>query len=230
MTRDKAVARIQQTLGFRRDLVDEAQAGLIEAQEDAESGELGFLPWFLRTRRVFHIPAGIISLALPRDYLREYDHEAFALWFLGIGPAQRVEYFSSTGDGTLKSSQVAYWVNTDNHTLELDRRYDSTVRAEYLYYKKDVVIEGNTENLWLGNGSQYLIGSAGSKMSGIQNSRAEQRFNTMMLGGKASLLRQDAAYRLGSRKPQFGAGTDRDYRNQISPGLRYNDLDYRAGD
>ena len=230
MTRDKAIARIQQVLGFRRDLVDEVQAGLIEAQEDAESGELGFIPWFLRTRSLYNIAAGVASIALPEDYLREYDHETFALWFLGIGPAQRVEYFSSTGDGTLKSGQVAYWVNTVNHTLELDRGYDSPIRAEYLYYKKDVVINGNIENLWLENGSQYLIGSAGSKMSGIQNSRAEQRFNEMMLSGKASLLRQDTAYRLGSRKPQFGAGTDRDYRNQISPGLRYNDLDYRAGE
>ena len=146
MIKSLAVARVQQLLGFRSDLLEEAGQALIESQEDAESGELGFLPWFLRSTLRILLPANSREIPLPNDYLREYDHERYALWFTRAGPAVRVEYFSPSGDGTLKSGRPCYWV--DSNALILDRSFNEAVDVEYLYYRRDNTLEEDIENSW----------------------------------------------------------------------------------
>lgn len=223
MIKSLAVARVQQLLGFRSDLLEEAGQALIESQEDAESGELGFLPWFLRSTLRILLPANSREIPLPNDYLREYDHERYALWFTRAGPAVRVEYFSPSGDGTLKSGRPCYWV--DSAALILDRSFNEAVDVEYLYYRRDNTLEEDIENSWLRYGSRYMIGSAGVKMLGLENTNAARLFASMQLEGKAQLLRNDAAFRSGSKKPQFGGGTDREYGDTYGYSIRYNDLD-----
>ena len=186
---------------------------------------MGLLPWFLRATNRYVLAADISEISLPTDFRREYDHELYALWLTGVGPVMRVEYFSPTGAGTLKSGRPCYWI--DGNIIRLDRRYLEEIEAEYLYYRKDAVLDSNFENLWLENASQYLVGAAGVKLSGLENTSAKARFMEMVNSGKASILRQDAAYRFGGRKPQFGAGLDREYYDRTGRYLRYNDVDIR---
>ena len=225
MTRDDAVARIQQILGFRTDLAVESEMALREAQEDVEAGALGFLPWFLRATYRLQLPSDTLEILLPLDFLREYDHEAYALWVTEIGPALRVEYFTPTGAGTIKDGSLCYWIDGDQ--IRLDRSFSSDVTVEYLYYRRDAVLDANIENRWLLAASQYLIGAAGLKMQGIVNASAASTFENMRIRGADALHRQDTSYRVGSKKPQFGGGTDRDYREGYNSAIRYNDIDIR---
>ena len=225
MLRDEAVARVRQILGFRPDLRVEVEQALREAQEDAESGTMGFLPWFLRARHSFTVDANGNTVNLPTDFIREYDHEKYALYITGYGPAQRVEYFAPDRAGVLKSGELCYYL--EPMLIQLDRRFLSSVDGEYLYYKRDEVLSENIENGWLRSGSQYIIGSAGIKLSGVQDIQARNEFEAMRTNGQSALLRQDTAFRVGSRKPQFGYGTDREFRERdTSYGLRYNDYDF----
>ena len=223
MIRDDAAGRIRQILGFRTDLFNESLDAIREAQEDAEAGELGFLPWFLRRTAGYTLPPGEKDLALPDGFIREYDHEKYALWLEGAGPARRVPYFSPSRAGTLKSNRPVYWV--DENVMKLDRRFDVEIRAEFLYYKRDTVLNSNVENSWLQHGSKYIIGAAGLKLAGVRDEIARETFETMQQSGAGNLLRADTAYRTGSHKPQFGDGLDRDFRDTDSGSIRYNDYD-----
>ena len=224
MIRSKAVSRIQQILGFRTDMEVESIEALMEAQEDAEAGEMGFLPYFLRATASYNLAPQEILLRLPDDFIREYDHEKYALWFSGgVGPAVRLPYVAPDRAGELMSERQSYWI--DGQDIRLTYRIQESLNAEYLYYKFDEKLtEDSSENGWLKYGSKYMIGSAGRKLAGIMNKNSLEMFDRMMLEGKDLILRQDTAFRMGTRKPQFGQGLDRDYRDSDYLGVE-NDRD-----
>ena len=74
MTRDDAVARIQQGLGFRTDLVTNIVAALKEAQRVLETGRS--LPGFLMLKsQPLIVPAGNAGVLLPARWIREWEED-----------------------------------------------------------------------------------------------------------------------------------------------------------
>ena len=236
MNRDTAVSRIRQILGFRSDLQSEAEGALIEAQEDAENGELGFLPWFLRRTFRDTLARGSVNFYLPKDFIREYEHERYSLWIGGVGPGTRVPFVATDRRGAYTDGRVAYYIEEveeeglTRSRVVFDLEFDTDVCVELLYYKRDIVLNSNIENGWLENGSKYLIGLAGMKLAGVRDITSMQEFMKMQQAGSAALLRQDTAYRTGSSKFQFGGVEERiipptGRRYLETSNIRYNDLD-----
>ena len=234
MTRDQAVRRIKNLLGFRKDLDDEAVAALQETQEDAENGELSFIPWFLKEIARDTLLAGDNIVLLPTDFIREYEHERFAFFIVGYGAAVKVPYFASDGVGSFRDNRIGYYIDENltvanlpgNKAYVLDTTFTEDIPVEYLYYKNDVELtEGNIENLWLRHASKWMIGKAGIKLAGVRNPNALNAFQLMQQEGATTLLRQDAAYRTGAVKFQLGRSEERNFDNQGDRLYTYNDTD-----
>ena len=217
----------------------EAVAALIEAQEDAENGELGFLPWFLFRIYPQTLQTGEQRLLLPGGFIREYEHERYALWLENIGPATRVPFLASDGRGSYRDGRVSYYIDEASPVSETEtcraimfnREFDCPIRTEFLYYAQDTRLHENIENSWLRYGSKYLIGSAGIKLAGVRDRISREQFERMQREGTGNLLRQDTSYRTGASKYQFGQTEERNIpstgrRFYSSYGnLRYNDTD-----
>lgn len=75
MTRDEAVAIIQQQLGFRSDLTSTIITTMKLAQDQLELGPT--LPWFLLSERSFNLTTvDDQRVPVPLDFLQEYEESA----------------------------------------------------------------------------------------------------------------------------------------------------------
>ena len=101
-----AVSRMQSILGFRGDLVTACRAALAEAQVDLENGGLGYLPWFLRSARLWELSADdvdglrTVALSLPQTFLRADETMPQNFWETAEtvqGKPRRVTYVSRDG-------------------------------------------------------------------------------------------------------------------------------------
>ena len=244
MNKDRAVKRIQQILGFRTDLASEAGEALEEAQEDAENGMLGFLPWFLKRIKKYDSDDLLVDeindnvsrhyIALPDGFLREYDPVKGSLFVANVGPLIRVAHISPDGAGAFYDQVANYYIDptytdddVDNGRIVFNRLFVEGFRAEYVHYVREDLT--NEDNNWYKHGSQFLIGTAGLKMSGIKNKNALQIFEDMRKVGSDILIRQNTAYETSSMRPDMGADYEKvlynqsDYDGQV--GFLSNDLD-----
>ena len=269
MKRDRAVARMQQILGFRTDLQMECIHALQDAQEDGENGYFGFLPYFLRRKMDLpydtgaKVPVETIGnigrayVPLP-NMLREYDKLKSALFIANIGPIKRVQYIAPDGAGSNYDEAANYWLDMTPYQVPDNEEYTRVddgahtndapngriifnntfldgLIGEYLYYMADAEIseDADTENAWLQHASQWMIGHAGLKLSGIKNKDAIQIFEDMRAKGHDSLLRNDTAWEMSSQRPEFGADDDRvlyDYgQHEVDSAIAFNDIDIRVG-
>jgi len=211
MLRSKAVTRIQETLGFRSD----QETGIIERLQEAQQmlERRAELPWFLLTEiSTISTTADEERIPVPSDMLREWEEDP--LW-----------YFNSTADA------ADQWVELVKDDLaNLRGRYpgtgspkayalddinfrilpvpDDTYPLKMIYYKTDVVLSSDVENLWLEHLPYLMIGKAGALLSpALRDEGATKQFNAWAAEGLA-LLKQDNETRLHVNRRYVMGGPD----------------------
>jgi hypothetical protein len=188
MKRSEAVSRIQRRLGFRKDLGAPILDELMIAQEKFERGvplPVGaggtFLPWFLRTE-VTSITTLVNEerVPLPPDFLREYEEDA--LWW--FNPAadptinqnawqpllkDDIQYnrrqYGGDDPTVLQPGPIAYAF--DGNYFRIFPTPQDTWQLKMIYYARDAILDAglDTENKWLKNASEVLIGEAGFQIA-----------------------------------------------------------------
>jgi hypothetical protein len=166
MTRDEAIARIQQGIGFRTDLDDQIAYALREAQRMLENGLS--LPYFLvEEDQTLTAPAGTDAIALPDGFIREADGEGLRYFdteaddWVFLEKKLHEEAIKATS-GLDPGSPLVYVLRKDSVQVypERDASYDLT----WSYYKRGAELTTDIENSWLdeaGGNPEALIGRAG---------------------------------------------------------------------
>lgn len=203
MTRDEAVARIQQGCGWRSDVVDQIAYALREAQRLIEIGRS--LPYFLvEEDEDLSAPTGSAAIALPDRFIREYDENDRSTLRYYDSTAQTWVFlekmdhddalveFASMDAGTPQ----AYVLRKD--TIEIFPERDQDYTLVWSYYKGGEVLSSNIENSWLANAPDVLIGKAGASIAtDLENDKAVGIFNALYKEAwagafAADILRQEA--------------------------------------
>jgi hypothetical protein len=165
MTRDQAVARIQQGLGFRPDKATEIANILIERQRQLERGRT--LPLFLLVEDAsLTLSASTNSISLPSNFLRR----ASSRIRYTVSGQNRPEFISwKDYEDSLNAYEVNYSAGPQvavlrNSTILFAPTADKEYTLTWDYYKKaDVLSTGSSTNEWLDDDylPELLIGEAG---------------------------------------------------------------------
>ena len=170
MQRIKASARIQRALGFRSDLATPIVEELQDAQRKFEQGIIlpsggTYFPWFLTTEiSSIYTTINEERVAIPDDFIQEVEEDA--LW-----------YYNSVNDPAwilLNKDDLDFLRNSDLGTgapqsYALDASYfrifptpDAAYQMKMMYIGKDATLDDDTtENKWLKNAPELLMGEAG---------------------------------------------------------------------
>jgi hypothetical protein len=195
MDRDTAVARIQEKLGFRSDLVTNIQNALQDAQDELERGQS--LPWFLlQEDQAFNLVAPVpavatpLQVALPSGFIKEADDQDGNLRYQQQTPGPQVFlkkmdykeaeiYFFSRRLAWYDQNIEIIQSEDTNFTAGTPIAYvlrESTARFYpgpdqnysllWTYYAHDAAVNGvNVTNQWLTFAPWLLIGRAGMLIS-----------------------------------------------------------------
>jgi hypothetical protein len=190
MTRNEAIARILQGLGFRTGLQDVIVSRLQEAQDELESGKT--LPKFLLQEDAeFTVYEGTHEIALPVGFIREADD--------GYGERLRCNGFTirlvdlMSAFARRPPSQPGppkYYV-IRSQTLDFINFMDQDYTMQWNYYRKATPLTSDIENEWLADavGKWWLIGEAGMRVAAdLYDAPAVAKFTTMAAKARASLL------------------------------------------
>ena len=202
MTRDEAIAQIQQGLGFRSDRQNEIVNALQQAQRLLELGRT--LPNFLIARRqTLTIDAGTGALTLPTGFLRlfeepemegaiflldENDNEYYALERVNRGTTLR--RFTDSDPG----KPIAYSLEgKSGAVLYVYPERDVEYSASWGYYQSGGELSTNSStNLWLVNNPEALIGRAGMLIAeDLRNGTAYAKFEKLYTNAWASGFADD---------------------------------------
>jgi hypothetical protein len=206
MLRDDAVARINNTLGWRpvgHSLTDAIVARLKEAQRDLEHGKT--LPKFLlQEDQDLVLTAGSSSLPLPTGFLR-IDDDNLPHFFLpgnNVTPIylMKMNYsdavkrlsFNFGGQPTAFMTMRAPPFVIRKSTIDFIVPAQSTINLKWNYYKGAMLLDTNVTNFWLDetNGApEWLIGEAGYRMAmDTRDKDAKDIFDDMRTRARASCL------------------------------------------
>lgn len=179
MTRDEAVARIQQDTDYRSGQTDVIVGYLKMAQRLLEKGK--DLPRFLIEEDATLVATtGSAEIALPTGFLREVEESEFryystedAEWVtlekMGINEAE-----TRFGDADA-GKPVAYVLRKDTIAFYPER--DTNYTLTWSYYKAAAVLDTDIENAWLKHNPDVLIGKAGYHYAlSLSNANAADRF------------------------------------------------------
>lgn len=168
MTRDEAVARIQQGLGFRDDLTSQIVGALQEARRYLETGRS--LPDFLfQESQTLAVPAGSAVVAYPTRFLREFQEEG--LWYVQAAEPDSVlllekldfEIGNRRFQGSDAGPPMAY--TTRQSGLKFWPTRDIAYTLNWSFYRRSVSLATNVaNNEWLADDDgapEALIGRAG---------------------------------------------------------------------
>lgn len=210
MTRDDAVARIKQGLGFRSDRDDECVLMLQEAQRFFEMGKT--LPWFL-------IEEGTLDLvyltdpnivALPDGFIREvegrtvyYENDDGDL--VEIKKRSWATAFAAYANEEAAAPEV-YVVRAS--TVYFFPTADADYTFHFPFYKKAAILENpSDENVWLEEVPELLIGEAGYRLAAdMRDERAMKMvFDPMRKTAWDSVLRETIAREEAALKQAFGS-------------------------
>lgn len=193
MTRDEAVAEIQQGLGFTTQREDAIITQMKRIQRTLELGRS--LPWFLKLQNEsFTATIGDDVLALPESFLREVDREQFhfpdptddnEMIFLEKTTLEEGKRrFAGADAGT----PAAYVMLGKSQVIIYPER-DAEYTLTWSYYQSDEVLTSNIENLWLEHAPDVIIGGAGMFIAqDLRDQRAEQRFSQLYNAAWAGLF------------------------------------------
>lgn len=193
MTRDEAVTRIQNGLGFTSSASTYIISRLQEAQRELEKGKT--LPKFLlQEDQTLTLVDGTSTVALPTGFIRKSENDPIR--YLPTGeetPYYLVErQFASALTAyaqTDASGPKVYAIR--KATIEFFPTADRTYSLTWSYYKHDAVLSTNIENEWLKaeNAPEWLIGEAGYRIAFDRRDKdAMALFGDMAKKARAALL------------------------------------------
>ena len=209
LTRDDAVSRIQNLLGYTTARTAEIQNALQDAQLELEQD--AYLPWFLLTDA--SVPTQLVTVAssravaLPTGFLREYEDDA--LYYLNADdefiPLEKdeLEYLNTTFLATSGVPQ-AYAITLSSFIIFPlpDAVYNLRINQ---YYKADAILSSNITNQWLTYTHELIIGEAGMKIApGLRDSAGISIFKSMAIRGKKRLISGSEAREHANRRYIMG--------------------------
>lgn len=186
MTRDEAVAEIQEGLNFRTDQAAAIIRRLQRVQFLLEQGRT--LPWFLEVNTTVAVAANadLLVTSLP-NFIREIRNpqRGMGVYYLDSDNApvflqklDRAENWQSLGVGESTDTVRAYSLLATS--LQLFPRTHVAVSLTVDYYAKDVVLATNITNLWLTNAPYLMIGNAGASFAQtLENTTAYNEFTQL---------------------------------------------------
>lgn len=215
-----AVARINQGIGFRASgnaLEANILLMLQEAQRDLEKGKT--LPRFLlQEEQPVSLASGAHTATLPTGFLRESDENP--LHFFPTG-ASRPRYLKRNfyRDAAVATSLIqendpdedaqagAPWQYViRKSTIDFITNADQAYTLYWDYYKAADLITLNSENVWLANAAEWLIGEAGWRLAmDLGNADATVKFDQMRKAGNRAVIGEEIAAELSSGPLQMGA-------------------------
>lgn len=191
MTRDEAVTRIQDGLGFASRQSDKIILRLKEAQRELEKGKT--LPQFLLQLDLLFVLTGTDAVNYPTGFLR-IDDSVTPYRFDTDG---RIVYLSVVRD--LRDAQINFLGLTEtsapavmvlrNNAIYFVNTLDANYTIIWSFYKKADVLDTNIENLWLLNAPEWLIGEAGWRMAmDARDKDAVVVFDNLRKTGRAAVF------------------------------------------
>ena len=195
MTRDEAVTRIQEGLGFRNDKAETIKKRLEEARIALETGKT--LPWFLiQEDQPLALAQGSNVIALPTGFIRPVSDEEQALRYTSIySDFPRIIPWK-----TFRDAQNAY-ADRDpgaplvavlrNTSIYVFPAADVAYTLTWSYYKhSDALNAGDVDDHpWLTTAPDALVGEAGFRMAvDARDAEAAQVFDKMRLEGRTQLI------------------------------------------
>ena len=163
MTRDEAVTTIQRRLSFRQGQEDNIEKELRNAQFFYEQGPI--YPWFLRTTDELAFVSGQDEVGVPDGFLEQVEatpmeiyNEEGDVWF----PLRRVMSL----DEKMRAEGTPKMYTRNVGGFRFNSTADEDYRLRLHYYKADVVLNENVENLWLRYAPELLVGRAGNIVAG----------------------------------------------------------------
>jgi len=180
--RDVALARVQDGIGFRRDMVDQIILRMQEEQRDLERGKT--LPSFLLVEgAMLELLSGEQAVDLPADFLRRspiplrYYDSPSSQAFREIPWRDYVSASAIYADYTPSGPAVAALRTT---SIQFFPIADSDYSISWDYYKRDALLTSNIENLWLEFAPELIIGGAGLRLSlDLRNKEGAMLFGNM---------------------------------------------------
>lgn len=208
MTRDEAVAMIQQQLGFRTTLSTEIIAYMQLAQHQLE--QLPTKPWFLRSEDAhIYTEPDEGRIPVPNDFLQEVEEDA--LWYIeDITDTEAVPtplYKDDVDQLRVKlpGTGIPEAYALDGNYFRLFPVPDDAYYIRMIYYKKGATLATNVENVWLKYAPKLLMGATGLDIAGAtRDMTAMKVFDSWRAEGAAALASQDEARQHAGRNYQIG--------------------------
>jgi hypothetical protein len=209
MTRDEAIQRINDSLGFRSSgnpLESRFIARLQEAQRDLEKGKT--LPRFLLVEDFqFTLSQGDHTTPYPDDFARFDDDnlphftniDTFLPVYLEFVPnysdaVKRLITLQRPGEPQQTVLAPRIFVprtETIDFITTADRNYNISMN----YYRHDAVLSSNIENSWLIVAPDWLIGEAGERIArDLRDPDALELFQELKQKGRAAIFGDDIAW------------------------------------
>lgn len=176
MTKDEAVAAIQQGTGFRTDKATEIALALDTAIKDHETG--GSLPWFLMEEDSPLVGvASVGTLTLPTDFLRLVDETAslkytdssgFRTFLRRVSYSQLLELNQAATTGDIEEGTPTMYALRKG-TIEVAPIPTDAWTVYLTYFAKDDLVSGlagGATNLWLTEFPTLIVNYAGSSVAG----------------------------------------------------------------
>jgi len=207
MTRDEAVAIIQEKLSFRTGNASSIIARMQEAQRNREKGRT--LPWFLLSEdQTLSGTADVASVSLPSDFLRESEDEV-------------PRYVDSDGDYVRELEKGSFnqltevWKDSDQTTPFAYALRKSTIYVfptptaawtlKWSYYAKADVLTSDIENDWLEHAPDIIIADAGLLMAAdLHDNEAVQKFTATLIRAEQALMGEIVEREIGGRTLLMG--------------------------
>lgn len=188
MTRDEAVAEVQRILGYRSDKVAEIQTLLLYQQQELE--QQPDLPWFLREETLTMTSTALNErMTTPPGFLKEWQDDGLYI--------QRVDTSSNliVWDKLVKDTPsylrttlqqagtpgIPKAYNRDFNGYILFPTPDAIYTFRQIYYKADVILNGNITNKWLTYLPYLLIGRVGLRVAGATRDKDAIASFTMLI-------------------------------------------------
>lgn len=213
MMRDDAVTRMRRYLGFNPRL---DTAILVDALKDAqqELENRPELPWFLITEvATISTTQGESRVALPADFIREYEQEALYIYDSSEGKWTPLE--KRDADQLRKKFKDDSDSEDEPKFYALDGSYyrlypvpDAVYTLKSVYYAQDTVLDSDVENNWLKFAPNLMIGLAGMFVTkGTRDQQAKMEFQELAQLGGSQLDREMEARDTANRRYVMG-GSD----------------------
>lgn len=201
MLRDDAVALINQKL--QHTATEPVILALQQAQIALETSD--FDPWFLQASAPLATTAGLRTVALPSNFMREIEGDPL-LYVDSNGNEKELEKdepWSALPQYTGTGEPKVYYLRGDN--IVILPTPDAVFNLTLPYVAKDAVLGTNLENRWLKDGTFWLIGAAGAmRAHDLRDEASKSWFVEMAAAGRTSVERATSARLHVNRRYVFG--------------------------